>query len=522
MDTKALRQKILDLAIRGKLVPQDPSDEPASVLLERIREQKKQMVKEGKLKAKDIKNDTIIFVGEDNLHYEKFQDGSVKCIEDEIPFELPEGWAWCRLNSIVYVRDGTHDTPTYVDKGIPLITSKNLVEGGIDYSNVKYISEKDAISINDSSGVNIGDILFAMIGTIGNPSMVTEDILISIKNVALFKFTFSKNLSNHFVMYFLDYAQEDMKNKPSGGLQPFVSLNFLRTYLVPVPPVEEQQRIVSILADSINKIRNIDVLKNELTASVKKAKSKILDLAIRGKLVPQDPNDEPASVLLERIRVEKEELIKQGKIKRDKKESIIFRGDDNSYYEKIGDDIENIDTEIPFNLPDNWIWCRGCSCFSGMETTKPQGEFFDYIDIDSIDNRLHCIKKTKRIPVIEAPSRASRAINSGSVLFSLVRPYLENIALIEEIHSHSIASTGFYVCNSNGLLLPDYMFYLMISKYVVDGLNQYMKGDNSPSISRNDIENWLYPIPPIDEQRRICYILKTTFATIEKLEESLI
>ena len=264
MDTKALRQKILDLAIRGKLVPQDPSDEPASVLLERIREQKKQMVKEGKLKAKDIKNDTIIFVGEDNLHYEKFQDGSVKCIEDEIPFELPEGWAWCRLNSIVDVRDGTHDTPTYVDKGIPLITSKNLVEGGIDYSNVKYISEKDAISINDRSGVNIGDILFAMIGTIGNPSMVTEDILISIKNVALFKFTFSKNLSNHFVMYFLDYAQEDMKNKPSGGLQPFVSLNFLRTYLVPVPPVEEQQRIVSILADSINKIRNIDVLKNEL------------------------------------------------------------------------------------------------------------------------------------------------------------------------------------------------------------------------------------------------------------------
>lgn len=342
MDTKALRQKILDLAIHGKLVPQDPSDEPASVLLERIREQKKQMVKEGKLKAKDIKNDTIIFVGEDNLHYEKFQDGSMKCIEDEIPFDVPEGWEWCRLNSIVDVRDGTHDTPTYVDKGIPLITSKNLVKGGIDYSNVKYISEKDAISINERSGVNIGDILFAMIGTIGNPSMVTEDILISIKNVALFKFTFSKNLSNHFVMYFLDYAQEDMKNKPSGGLQPFVSLNFLRTYLVPVPPVEEQQRIVSILADSINKIRNIDVLKNELTASVKKAKSKILDLAIRGKLIPQDPNDEPASVLLERIRAEKEELINQGKIKRNKKESVIFKGDDNSYY--------------GIHLPDNWNW----------------------------------------------------------------------------------------------------------------------------------------------------------------------
>ena len=193
-----------------------------------------------------------------------------------------------------------------------------------------------------------------------------------------------------------------------------------------------------------------------------------------------------------------------------------------SYYEKIGDDIESIEVEIPFNLPNNWIWCRGYSCFSGMESTKPQGEFFDYIDIDSIDNKSHCVKKTKHIPVIEAPSRASRAINSGSVLFSLVRPYLENIALIEEIHSHSIASTGFYVCNSNGLLLPEYMFYLMISKYVVDGLNQYMKGDNSPSISKNDIENWLYPIPPIAEQKRICYILKSTYTIIEKLEESLI
>lgn len=356
MDTKALRQKILDLAIRGKLVPQDPNDEPASVLLEKIREQKQQMFKEGKLKKKDIKNDSIIFKGEDNLHYEKFQDGTVKCIEDEIPFDVPEGWAWCRLNSIVDVRDGTHDTPTYVDKGIPLITSKNLVEGGIDYSNVKYISEKDAISINERSGVNIGDILFAMIGTIGNPSMVTEDILISIKNVALFKFTFSKNLSNYFVMYFLDYAQEDMKNKPSGGLQPFVSLNFLRTYLVPVPPVEEQQRIVSILADSINKIRNIDVLKNELTASVKKAKSKILDLAIRGKLVPQDPNDEPASVLLERIRAEKEELINQGKIKRDKKESVIFKGDDNSYYQRV--EAEGATVIQRIDVPSTWEVCH--------------------------------------------------------------------------------------------------------------------------------------------------------------------
>lgn len=192
-----------------------------------------------------------------------------------------------------------------------------------------------------------------------------------------------------------------------------------------------------------------------------------------------------------------------------------------SYYEKIGDKVENISDEIPFELPDGWMWCRGRSCFLGMESTKPQGEFFDYIDIDAIDNRLHRIKTEKHLPVPEAPSRASRAVKTGSVLFSLVRPYLENIALVEEVHSHCIASTGFYVCSSNGILLPQFMFFLMISSYVVSGLNQYMKGDNSPSISKDNIESWLYPVPPMAEQKAICTKLKKVFNLIEKVEKSL-
>ena len=364
MDTKALRQKILDLAIRGKLVPQDPNDEPASVLLERIRAEKQQMVKDGKLKPKDIKNDTIIFVGEDNLHYEKFQDGTVKCIEDEIPFELPEGWAWSRANCISDVRDGTHDTPAYVEKGVPLITSKNLTPAGVDYSNVKYISVEDATQINQRSGVDVGDILFAMIGTIGNPKLVTENTLISIKNVALFKFSYSSDLSHHYILRVLEYLQEQMKENPSGGLQPFVSLNRLRTTLLPIAPITEQNRIVE---KSENLLRKVDLINydcDELDTLIKAVKSKILDLAIRGQLVPQDPNDEPASVLLERIRAEKEELIKAGKIKRDKKESIIFRGEDNSYYEIIDGQTELINNEIPFELPDNWEWVRLSSVMS--------------------------------------------------------------------------------------------------------------------------------------------------------------
>lgn len=192
-----------------------------------------------------------------------------------------------------------------------------------------------------------------------------------------------------------------------------------------------------------------------------------------------------------------------------------------SYYEKIGGKVENISDEIPFELPEGWAWCRGYSCFVGMESTKPQGDFFNYIDIDAIDNRLHRIKEAKYLPVSDAPSRASRAVKAGSVLFSLVRPYLENIALVEEKHSNCIASTGFYVCNSNGVLLPEFMFFLMKSGYVVNGLNQYMKGDNSPSISKDNIENWLYPVPPLEEQRAICTKLQSVFSLIENVEKSL-
>ena len=464
-----------------------------------------------------------------NLHYEKFQDGSVKCIEDEIPFELPEGWEWTRLKNIFNVCSSKRVLQSdWKTDGIPFYRAREIVklsDNGF-VNNELFISEEHFISLSRDYGVpQPGDLMVSGVGTIGKVYIVKSNDRFYYKDASVLCFENRTGaVHSEFARILLEssFIQAQMKDNSKGTTVDTITISAAMNYLCILPPAYEQERIIQAVQNALVHVEKLQMEKENLHTILSVAKSKILDLAIRGKLVPQDPNDEPASVLLERIRTEKEELIKQGKIKRDKKESIIFRGDDNSYYEKIGDDIENIDTEIPFNIPDNWIWCRGCSCFSGMESTKPQGEFFDYIDIDSIDNKLHCIKKTKHIPVIEAPSRASRAINSGSVLFSLVRPYLENIALIEEIHSHSIASTGFYVCNSNGLLLPEYMFYLMISKYVVDGLNQYMKGDNSPAISKNDIENWLYPIPPIDEQRRICYILKSTFATIEKLEESLI
>ena len=239
--------------------------------------------------------------------------------------------------------------------------------------------------------------------------------------------------------------------------------------------------------------------------NTKQIRQTILDLAIRGELVPQDPSDEPASVLLERIRAEKEQLIKDKKLKRDKKDN------------------EPID-EVPFELPEGWEWCRGYEILNPMETQKPIGEMFGYIDIASIDNKNNRIIDAKFISVSEAPSRASRKVKFGDTLFSMVRPYLKNIAFVEEEYSNCIASTGFYICSPNKTLYPKFLFYLMLSEYVVNGLNKYMKGDNSPSINNENITNFFFPLPPLAEQERIVEKVEQLLAivdTIEQLQEEL-
>ena len=362
MDTKALRQKILDLAIRGKLVPQDPNDEPASVLLERIRAEKQQMVKDGKLKPKDIKNDTIIFKGEDNLHYEKFTDGSVKCIEDEIPFKLPQGWEWCRLGHIGEWKAGA--TPSrkcleYYDNGnIPWVKTGDLSD---DYINEipEYITKK-ALDETSVSLIPKDTILIAMYGaTIGKLGITTCEVT---TNQACCACCNLKEIDKFFLFYFLMQHKNKFISMGFGGAQPNISKEKIIQVLMPVPPFEEQSRIVDNVISIFRLVETIENKTDDLKVEIQLTKSKILDLAIRGKLVPQDPNDEPASVLLERIRTEKEELIKQGKIKRDKKESVIFRGVDNSYYEKIGDEVRCIDNELPYSIPDNWTWCRLQNC----------------------------------------------------------------------------------------------------------------------------------------------------------------
>ena len=448
------------------------------------------------------------------MHYEKFADGSVKCIEDEIPFELPEGWAWCHYSDVIELYSGQDLTPDrYNDtgEGIPYITGASNLEHG------KVIINR--WTITPTTHATIGDLLLTVKGS-GVGKMAFCDIIDAHIARQIMALRCTSAITPQY-LYIAISAMLSNITAQANGIIPGIRREIVLGAYLPLPPRSEQEKICKIADSTLHIIDDIDTNKGDLKKIIQITKSKILDLAIRGKLVPQDPDDESASVLLERIRAEKEELIKQGKIKRDKKESVIFKGEDNSYYEKIGDKIENINDEIPFDLPDSWSWCRGYSCFEGVKSTKPQGEFFDYIDIDAIDNRLHRIKASKHLLVSDAPSRANREVKIGSVLFSLVRPYLENIALVEEKHSHCIASTGFYVCNSNGVFLPEFMFYLMISGYVVGGLNRYMKGDNSPSINKDNIEGWLYPIPPIEEQKKIFTKLQTVFAMIESVEKGL-
>lgn len=230
-----LKQSVLQYAMEGKLVKQDPSDEPASELIKKIENEKAELVKEGKIK-KSKKLPAIT--------------------DDEKPFDIPDSWEWVRLDTVLDVRDGTHDTPKYVKNGIPLITSKNISNGHLDFSNIKYISEKDFTEINKRSNVEKGDIIFAMIGSIGNPVIVDTDRKFGIKNVALLK-NINHSLDMNFVLHYLYLLENLWIKNASGAVQKFISLKKIRSSLIPFPPLEEQRRIVEKVEELQSSISNL-------------------------------------------------------------------------------------------------------------------------------------------------------------------------------------------------------------------------------------------------------------------------
>ena len=525
MDTKALRQKILDLAIRGKLVSQDPNDEPASVLLERIREQKKQMVKEGKLKAKDIKNDTIIFVGEDNLHYEKFQDGTVKCIEDEIPFELPEGWEWVRLQSITStLTDGTHKTPTYSDDGYIFLSSKNVTSGKIDWDNIMYIPETLHQELYTRLAPKIGDILLAKNGTTGIAAIVDKEEIFDIY-VSLALIRIVENIIDP--LYVLSAIGssciQDYFNSSLKGIGvPNLHLEHIRKTLIPIPPYSEQGRIVLRTNMLLPLAEQIEEDKKELGRLVSASKSKILDLAIRGKLVPQDPNDEPASVLLERIRTEKEELIKQGKIKRDKKESIIFQGDDNSYYRQTGNLVEPISDWELDDIPDNWaLCCLGELCDYGncnnveADSITNNAWILDLEDIEKDTGRvIKKIRKTER-----DFTSTKHSFHEGQVLYSKLRPYLNKVIIADE---DGFCTSEILPLDFSKVVLPQYALYYLMSPTFLKYANRCSYGVKMPRLGTADGKKAIFPLPPLEEQYRISDCISKIFMQVDTISASIL
>lgn len=524
MDTKALRQKILDLAIRGKLVPQDPNDEPASVLLGRIRQQKQQMVKEGKLKPKDIKNDSVIFVGEDNLHYEKFADGSVKCIEDEIPFELPDGWAWSRLGAVAEaIGDGDHQPPPQTSFGVPFLVISNVSGGRLSFENTRFVSKEYFSQLPETRKPRNGDLLFTVTGSYGIPVLIdSDDKFCFQRHIAIVR---PCTISNRYLYVILgsSYVKSICDAKATGTAQKTVGLATLRELLIPVAPYKEQMQIYAQTQDALSIVDSVSSDKEDLLNIIESAKAKILDLAIRGQLVPQDPTDEPASVLLERIRAEKEELIKQGKIKRDKKESVIFRGEDNSYYEKMADGkLHCLDDQLPFELPDGWEWCN-----LSMIGTTNIGLTYRPTDIepggimvlrscnivnDQVDlSGLVRVKTTVRENQFAQKNDILICARNGS------RSLVGKCALIPDLREP--ASFGAFMAIYRTEYFEFIVHYLRSSFF-----RSVFDDSNSTAINQltqDMLKRAIVPLPPLSEQRRIVEAIGAMLFELNQIEKSL-
>ena len=409
-----------------------------------------------------------------------------------MPFDIPDNWTWIRLKNTSQLLGGyAFKSEKFSNEGVRVIRISDFDEQGIKDKDIKrypYSPELNQYQLKEN------DILMCMTGgTVGKSSLIKcidEPMYIN-QRVAMIRIEF---INLHYFYYILlsSYIFNVIhENKTSTNDN--ISMKLIEDFLLPLPPLDEQQRIV-------DRINLLEPLLQEYDSYEKKAykleeefpeklKKSILQYAIEGKLVKQDPNDEPASVLLERIKAEKESLIKAGKIKRDKNESYIYQGDDKNYYE---------------NLPNNWILTKLKDVLLPMTSRKPQGDNFRYIDIEAVDNKNNVIRKPKLIKTENAPSRASREVKEGDVLFSIVRPYLKNIAIVTKEFSDCVATTGFYVCRPSKIIKTEFLFYYLLSPMCIDSVMPYMKGDNSPSIRGENLEELLIALPSLEIQKKVC------------------
>ena len=512
MTGQQLKNSILQMAASGKLVPQDPNDEPASVLLERIRAEKEQLVKEGKIKKE--KNPSRIFRGSDHLPYEQIGNNEPVCIADEVPFEIPESWEWCRFGNAVINRDSER---------IPLsVNERSKLEKIYDYYGASGVIDKvDRFLFNKP---------LLLIGEDG------ANLLLRSKPIA-FIATGQYWVNNHahvidtFGGLLLEYVAIyinaiNLAPYVTGTAQPKMNQEKMNSILMPIPPAEEQQRIVA-------KIEELQPFIDEYTAKEQQTRSlndffpdqlrkSILQYAVQGKLVPQDPEDEPASVLLGRIRAEKEQLIAAGKIKRDKHESVIYRRD-NSHYEKI-DGVEHcIDDEIPFEIPENWAWCRleniMIKITDGTHHSPPNDSNGAFMYVTAKNIKEAGVDLTD-ITFVSEPIHKE--------IYARCDPEMNDILLIKDGATAGIVTVNnltepFSMLSSVALLKPSrnlvtwYIVYCMRSDMFYQIVRGKMKGTGIPRITLNQIYPFLLPLPPYREQERIVQKIRQVFSNIDKI-----
>ena len=503
MNTKALRQKILDLAIHGKLVPQNPNDESATVLLEKIRAEKAEKIKKGELKTD--KKDSFIFTkecefDEDKLgkcssgtrhkrHYEQFADGTVKDIEDEIPFDVPEGWAWCRLGELFYHTTGKALKKSN-NKGSlrKYITTSNLYWNKFDFTEVRemYFTNDEL----DKCTIKKGDLVLCNGGDVGRAAIWNFDEDICYQNHVSRLRPKIIGINNKLYLYLLMfYKEQGMLNGKGVGITS-LSANDLLSGLFPLPPINEQDQIVIKIENIFSQIDYIDDNKSELQTAIKQAKSKILDLAIHGKLVPQDPNDEPAEELLKRIATS-----------------------DNRPYKKLSGD------EIPFELPKTWIWQKLPDLCS-IPITDGTHKTPTYSD------------KENGIPFLSSKDVTSGEIDWSKIkyitkelheeLYKRLAPQKNDIllakngttgiaALVKDNTVFDIYVTLALIRPISKIIYPQYLLYIINSQFCKNQFNDHLTGIGVPNLHLVDINKTVIPLPPLSEQQRIVLKIEELF-----------
>ena len=500
MTGQQLKNSILQMAVQGKLVPQDPNDEPASVLLARIRKEKEELIKAGKIKKE--KNPSYIFRGADNLPYEKVGKNEPVCIADEVPFDIPESWEWVRWATLSESIQYGYNAPAQENGRIKMVRISDIQDNSVLWKTVPYCDIRE--SEIDAYLLKPNDILFARTGgTVGKSYLVQEVPEEAIYAGYLIRTRYSNQLCPQYLKYFMESELywSQLREGTIATAQPNCNGKTLGNMLVPIPPLLEQFRIVE-------KLNKIMLCVNEYSIAYSKAKrlndnfpeqlkKSILQEAIQGKLVPQNPADEPASVLLEHICAEKQKLIAEGKLKKDKHESVMFRRD-NSHYEKL-DGIERcIDDEIPFEIPDTWEWSRLGQVISLLSGTDFKPEEYNntqkgmpYITgASSLSENGVLLNRWTETPRVIA--------NRGDVLLVCKGSGYGKTVICDIAEAHIARQ----IMAIKKFISLDMHYVRLFLQANFDKIKSKGQGV-IPGIDRNSVMNLLFPIPPVLEQRRI-------------------